>query len=81
MRKYFWKIALLAATTGCTSYEFEQNISDINTNTDVVFSGQVTVVKDTDQQNDLSDKATSILENVVGEAEACLLYTSDAADD
>ena len=73
MRKYFWKIALLAATTGCTSYEFEQNISDINTNTDVVFSGQVTVVKDTDIQNDLSDKATSILENVVGEAEAVQL--------
>ena len=73
MRKYCWKIALLAATTGCTSYEFEQNISDINTNTDVVFSGQVTVVKDTDQQNSLNDKATSILENVVGEAEAVQL--------
>ncbi len=54
MRKYFWKIALLAATSGCTSYQFEQNISDINTNTDVVFSGQITVVKHTDQQNALS---------------------------
>ena len=38
----------------------------------MVFSGQVTVVKDTDQQNDLSDKAVN-LENVVGEAEAVQL--------
>ena len=73
MRKYFWKIALLAATSGCTSYQFEQNISDINTNTDVVFSGQITVIKHTDQQNALDAKATSILDNVVGEAEAVQL--------
>jgi outer membrane protein TolC len=73
MRKYFWKIALLVVTSGCTSYQFEQNISDINTNTDVVFSGQITVVKHTDQQNALDVKAKSILENVVGEAEAVQL--------
>jgi hypothetical protein len=80
MKNSYLSIALVLITTGCSSYDFEQNISAVNENSEVVFAGEVIAAKDIDEQNALKERAKTLLENQIGEAEAVeLMLTKSPA--
>ena len=80
MKNSYLSIALVLITTGCSSYDFEQNISAVNGNSEVVFAGEVIAAKDIDEQNALKERAKTLLQNQIGEAEAVeLMLTKSPA--
>ena len=76
MRFRLFNFSLILILSGCTSYKFEDSLTKINSNKNIVIAGKITAAINQEQQNELLNNSKTLLKSEVGEKEAVELMLS-----
>ncbi len=76
MRFRLFYFSLILILSGCTSYKFEDSLTKINSNKNIVIAGKITAAINQEQQNELLNNSKALLKSEVGEKEAVELMLS-----
>ncbi len=76
MKLRIFYIGVIFIISGCSSYKFEDSLSDINSNKEIVIAGKITAAINKEQQDELFNNSKELLNSEVGEKEAVELMLS-----